>query len=154
KALNIANSLANPLTLANGFNAPPNVLTNTFAVDPNLRLGYAQNWQVTLQRDLPFSLVMTATYLGVKGTHAQETILPNTYPVGGSPLCASCPSGFAYLLSGGNSTRNAGTLMLRRRLHNGFTATLNYTYSKSIDDAAIGGQNQPGSTLVAQNWLD
>jgi hypothetical protein len=97
---------------------------------------------------------MTAMYLGAKGTHAQQTILPNTYPVGGTPSCSGCPSGFAYLLSGGNSTRNAGSLMLRRRLHNGFTATLNYTYSKSIDDAAIGAQGQAGSTLVAQNWLD
>jgi hypothetical protein len=154
KTLSIANSLANPLTLANGFNAPPNVLTNTFAVDPNLKLGYVQNWQVTLQRDLPGSLVMTAIYLGVKGTHALQQILPNTYPVGAPPPCVGCPSGFAYMLSGGNSTRNQANLILRRRLHNGFTASINYTYSKSIDDASLGGLNQGGGTLVAQNWLN
>jgi hypothetical protein len=154
KSLNIANSLANPLTLASGFNVPPNTLTNTFAVDPNLRVGYAQNWQITLQRDLPGSLVMTAMYLGAKGTHAQQTILPNTYPVGGAPSCLGCPSGFAYLVSGGNSTRQAGSLMLRRRLHNGFTATVNYTYAKAIDDAALGAQGQAGSTLTAQNWMN
>jgi hypothetical protein len=57
-------------------------------------------------------------------------------------------------------------LQLRRRLRNGFTATLLYTYSKSIDDdATLGGQghvtaseqNQnatPASTAIAQNWLD
>ena len=153
-SLAIANSASNPLTLANGFNAPPNVLTNTFAVDPNLRLGYSQNWQVTLQRDLPGALVMTANYLGIKGTHAMQSFLPNTYPLGASNPCPSCPSGFAYLVSGGNSTRQSGAVMIRRRLHNGFTASVNYTFSKSIDDAAIGGQNQAGGTLIAQNWLN
>jgi hypothetical protein len=43
--------------------------------------------------------------------------------------------------------------MLRRRLHNGFTSQLQYTYSKSIDDAALAGQGA-GLGLVAQNWLD
>jgi hypothetical protein len=154
KSLAIQNSLANPLTLANGFNAPPNQLTNTFAVDPNLHIGYVQSWQVSVQRDLPGSLVMTANYLGIKGTHAMQQILPNTYPLGAANPCPSCPTGFAYLLSGGNSIRNAGTVMIRRRLHNGFTGSVNYTYSKSIDDAALGGQGQAGSTLIAQNWLD
>jgi hypothetical protein len=154
KTLSLANSLANPLTMANGFNAPPNVLTNTWGVDPNFKLGYSQNWQVTMQRDLPGSLVMTAMYLGVKGTHAMQTILPNTYPLGGEPACSSCPSGFNYLISGGNSTRQAGTLILRRRLHNGFTSTVTYTYSKSIDNGAVGSQGGAGASFVAQNWLD
>ncbi len=46
-----------------------------------------------------------------------------------------------------------GRFQLRRRLHNGFTSTLQYVYSKSIDDAALGGQGQ-GGNLIAQNWLD
>jgi hypothetical protein len=57
-------------------------------------------------------------------------------------------------VSGGNSTRQAGQVMIRRRLHNGITGSVNYTYSKSIDDAALGGQGQAGGTLIAQNWLD
>jgi hypothetical protein len=154
KSLSIQNSASNPLTLASGFNAPPNQVTNTFAVDPNLKLGYAQNWQISVQRDLPGSLVMTANYLGVKGTHALQSILPNTFPTGGFNPCPSCPSGYAYLVSGGNSTRQSGQVMIRRRLHNGFTGSINYTFSKSIDDAAIGGQGQAGGTLIAQNWLD
>jgi len=154
KSLSIPNSYANPLTLANGFNAPPNTLTNTFGVDPNLKLGYSQNWQLTIQRDLPGSLVMTANYLGIKGTHSMQSFLPNTYPLGAADPCPSCPSGFAYLVSGGNSTRQSGSIMIRRRLHNGFTGSVNYTYSKAIDDAALGGQNMAGATLIAQNWLN
>jgi hypothetical protein len=58
-----------------------------------------------------------------------------------------------YLTSNGNSTWNAGQIQLRRRLQNGFTATLQYTFSKAIDDSALGGRNQ-GGYLIAQNWLD
>ena len=79
--------------------------------------------------------------------------LPNTYPIGATNPCPTCPSGFTYLTSNGNSTREAGSIQLRRRLRSGFTASLQYTYSKSIDDSALGGRNQ-GTYLTAQNWLD
>jgi trimeric autotransporter adhesin len=153
KSLSVQNSLSDPLTLANGFNVSPNITTNTFGIDPRFRVGYAQNWQISVQRDLPAALVMTATYLGVKGTRAVQEFLPNTYPKGAANPCPSCPAGFYYMTSNGNSTREAGQIQLRRRLHNGFTSTLQYVYSKSIDDAALGGRGQ-GSAVIAQNWLD
>jgi len=96
---------------------------------------------------------VNANYLGNKGTRGQQEFFPNTYPNGAANPCPSCPSGYVYYASNGNSTREAGTFQLRRRLHNGVTASVQYTYSKSIDDAALGGRGQ-GSSLVAQNWLD
>jgi trimeric autotransporter adhesin len=142
KSLSVQNTLANPLTLSNGFNASPNTTVNTFSIDPDFRVGYAQTWQASVQRDLPAAMILTMTYLGIKGTRAQQEFLPNTYPLGGDNPCPACPSGYTYLTSNGNSTREAGQLQLRRRLHNGITATLQYTYSKSIDDAALGGKGQ------------
>jgi hypothetical protein len=153
KSFSVENSSADPLTLANGFNASPNITANTFAVDPNFRVGYAQNWRLSVQKDLPGGLVATATYLGIKGTRAQQQFLPNTYPAGAVNPCVTCLPGYYYLASNGSSTREAGTFQLRRRLHNGFTAGAAYTFSKSIDDASLGGRGQ-GSTVVAQNWLD
>jgi len=152
-SLTVANTAATPLTLARGFVAPPNTFTNTFGIDPNFRIGYAQSWNLVIQRDLPGSLVMTATYLGIKGTRQIQQFYPNTYPVGATVPCAACLSGYVYETSNGNSTRESGQLQLRRRLHSGFTASLDYTYSKSIDDASLGGRGQ-GSAVVAQNWLD
>jgi trimeric autotransporter adhesin len=153
KTLSVQNSPQNPLTLANPFQAPPNVVTNTFAVDPNFLDGYAQNWYATLQRDLPGSLVMIATYTGVKGTRAQQAFYPNSYAPGTANPCPACPSGYTFLTSNGNSTRESGQFQLRRRLHNGITAQAQYTFSKSIDDAALGGRSTGGS-VIAQNWLD
>ncbi len=152
-SLSVQNTLANPLTLASGFNIPPGIVSTTFGVDPNFRIGYLQTWQVSAQRDLPGSLVVTATYNGSKGTRGAQEFLPNTYPNGVVNPCLSCQSGYTYLTSNGNSTREAASLQVRRRLHNGILASSTYTYSKSIDDAALGGRGT-GGNLIAQNWLD
>ena len=88
--LSVETSSADPLTLANGFTSAPGTARNTFAVDPDFRVGYAHNWQVLAQRDLPASLTMTATYLGAAGSHLMQAILPNTFPTG-----AAAPSGLA-----------------------------------------------------------
>ena len=162
------NSAACPLTLANGFHSCSSANADNYAVDPNFRVGYLQTWNLAVQRDLPFALQMTATYLGFKGTRGVQEFLPNTYPIGAVSPCPACPQDFEYRTSGGNSTRESGQLQLRRRLRGGFTASMLYTYSKSIDDdAALGGQghvtagaqNQgsgesAGSTAIAQNWLN
>ncbi|WP_321471217.1 carboxypeptidase regulatory-like domain-containing protein [uncultured Paludibaculum sp.] len=171
----VQRSAADPITLADGFRSAAAGSSNTIAIDPNFRPGYAQNWQVSLQSDLPGALQMTATYAGIKGTHAMQALLPNTFPVGAANPCPSCPSGFAYLLSSGNSSRESAQVQLRRRLRSGFTATLQYVFSKSIDNAAAlgggsssqGGANQNsggaqqaaplaglGGLAIAQNWLD
>lgn len=168
KSLNVQNSAACPLTLENGFQSCAAVTSDQFAVDPNFRIGYSQTWDLSLQRDLPFAMQITATYTGIKGTHGTQSILPNSYPVGGVEPCPDCPSGFVYESSGVNSTRQEGDLQLRRRLMNGFAASVSYAYSKSIDDDAYMGGNghvsssapgqvaaapAMGSGAIAQNWL-
>jgi len=153
KSLSVQNSPANPLTLANGFVSVAGTTPNTFAVDPNFRVGYAQTWQLSVQRDLPAALQMTAMYMGTKGTRLPQEFLPNTFPT-----AALNPSGYVYLTSNGNSIRNAGNIQLRRRLRNGFTATTSYTYASAFDNAPLmaGGvvTASQGGTSIAQNWLD
>jgi hypothetical protein len=153
-SLNVQNSTACPLTLANGFVPCSTITPDSFAIDPNFRVGYVQTWQLIVQRDLPGSFVVTVTYLGNKGTRGPQEFLPNTYPVGATNPCPSCPAGFAFLTSNGNSTREAGSVQLRRRLHNGLTATATYTFSKSIDDDAGMGGGLSGTLPTAQNWLN
>lgn len=142
-----------PLTLSQGFNACPSLTADSFAVDPNFRVGYVQIWQLSAQRDLPGSLQALLTYQGTKGTHGVQEFMPNTYPAGGTNPCPSCPSGYVYRTSNGNSTREAGIATLRRRLRSGFTANVTYTYSKSIDDDySFGGQGATMSGQIAQDW--
>jgi hypothetical protein len=150
KSSTVQNSTACPLTLANGFNPCSQSTAQVFGVDPNYRVGYAQTWNLRVQRDLPGSLQMVATYTGIKGTHGAQWFLPNTNPAGATNLCPTCPVGFEYATSHGNSTRQAAQVQLRRRLHSGFTATALYTYSKSIDDvSALGGQGAASQSATS-----
>jgi hypothetical protein len=178
-SLNVSNGPRCALTLADGFRNCSGTTSNTFAMDPNFRVGYAQVWRLSAQEDLPRSIVMTASYLGTKGTHGPQELLPNTYAPGVTVFCETCPRGFTYRTSNGNSIRHAFDLQLRRRLRGGLTATLNYEYAKSIDnDSSLGGAgyatastssgsgtsgsssilttaaSAPPAVMVAQNWLD
>ena len=161
----IANNTTCAQTLRSGPQACSLNTADTFAIDPNFRVGYAQVWQVAVQRDLPGALQLTATYLGVHGSNGVQQFLPNTYPLGAANPCPACPIGFAYRTSTGFSTREAGTVQLRRRLRSGFSASAAYTYSKSIDDDSVlggqgpvtGGTSSPAPALTvttAQDWLD
>jgi hypothetical protein len=152
-ALSVANTPADPLTLANGFYAPSNTTTANFAVDPYIKPGSVQAWSLALQLDLPFALQMAAAYTGLKGTHQLQAFAPNTYPAGAVNPCPSCPSGFAYYTSGANSEREAGLLQLRRRAARGLYAMAQYIYANAIDDAVALGGGSLGNSL-AQNWLN
>ena len=145
-------SPATPITLANGFPRGSSQGLTTFAVDPNFRIGDAQNWQLIMQRDLPASLTIVATYLGSYGRNLLQESVPNTYPAGADNPCPGCPSGFVYLTSTGSSVRHAGQFQVRRRLRNGLTATAQYTFAKATDDAgAFSGVALTG-TAIAQDW--
>ena len=159
---------ANNTTCAQSIRTGPTACSantsDTFGIDPNFRVGYAQTWQVSAQRDLPDALQLLVTYLGIKGSNGVQQFLPNTFPIGASSPCPQCPIGFSYETSGGSSTREAGSVQLRRRLRSGLTASVLYTYSKSIDDdSTLGGQgplaagtasSTSPATTTAQNWLD
>jgi hypothetical protein len=146
--LNIATSAAAPLTLANGFFIPANnPITNTYAIDPNYRTGYAQNWQLAIQSDLGRNLVGTITYNGVKGTRLDQLIAPNSVPSGAKS--SPYPSGYLYEMSNGDSIYHGVSFQLQRRFRNGISANAIYTFSKSIDNVGTpGAVGTPGQDFM------
>jgi trimeric autotransporter adhesin len=126
-------------------------VTNTYAVDPNYKVGYAQTWNVTLQSDLKFGLFGTIGYLGTKGTRLDQQSMPNSVPPGATE--SIYPHGYTYETSNGNSIYHAAQFQLNRRMRSGLMVNTSYQFSKSIDDAGTGGRGQ-GNAPVAQNWLD
>jgi hypothetical protein len=151
-ALSLESSAANPLTLADGFGGT--AALNTFAVDPDFRVSYAHNWQVSAQRDLPASLTILATYLGSAGRNLIQQFLPNTNAPGAANPCPGCPAGFVYLTSSGSSIRHGGQIELRRRLRNGFTSTVRYTLAKATDNASSFTGAALAGSAFAQDWRD
>ena len=149
---NIANSMAQQGQFATSFNVATsslplslpmarvfsyiegqNPLTETYAIDPNYRIGYAQMWQLAVQQDLGHSLVGTLTYNGTKGTHLDQKLLPNTAASGGTPN--GNPSGYTYEESNGNSIYHGVSAQLQRRSRSGLLASVIYTHSRAIDNA-------------------
>ncbi|MDQ6701249.1 MAG: TonB-dependent receptor, partial [Acidobacteriota bacterium] len=153
----LTTSLARPLTIENGFAAVPSEsITNSYAIDRNYRVGYAQTWNFSIQEPLPHSLVLELGYLGTKGTRLDIQRLPNR-AAPGSPLTAEQrrqignATGFTFDTSEGNSIYHAAQVRLNKRFSRGLSANAFYVYSKSIDNAStLGG----GAAVVAQNDRD
>jgi hypothetical protein len=155
----LSTSTANPLTLQSGFPTQPSTtITNTYAIDPNYKLSYAQTWSFAIQQSLPHSLLLELEYIGTKGTGLDVQYQPNR-ALPGSPLTAQQrlqignATGFTYEASEGNSIFHAGQVRLTRRFTRGMSAVALYTLSKSIDDAFGGGLVQNPLDLSAERAL-
>ena len=141
-------SPAQPLTLQDGFpSVGPNVLTNTYAVDPNYRTPYAQTWNFLLQDEIAHSWILDLGYIGTKGTALDLLLGPN--PAGSGNTMNALE--YTYETAGASSNYNALQVSVRRQFHRGMSLWGRYTYSKALDDAgSVGGS----SSIVAQNYLD
>jgi hypothetical protein len=155
--LSVTNSIANPLTIENGFTAvAAQDIKNTYAIARDYRVGYAQTWNFLIQTNLPKALVLEVGYLGTKGTRLDIERSPNR-AAPGSPLTAEerrqigNAVGFTYESSDGNSIYHGGHVRLTRRFRRGLSANLTYTLAKSIDNSSTFGG--AGNT-VAQNDKD
>ena len=143
------------LTLANGFaQTPAQNITNTFAVDRSYRIGYAQTWSLSVQRDLFRSYVLEVGYLATKGTRLDMQRAPNRANPG-SQLDAEARRrignavGFTLDTAEANSILHSAQLRLTRRFTRGLSGSALYTWGKSIDNASsIGGG---GGGTVAQD---
>ena len=122
--------------------------TNSYAVDPNYRLGSVQIWNLDLQRDLTRTIQLGIGYTGTKGSNLDILRAPNRGPDG---LLIAGVAPFIWESSEGESIMHSLTLRLRKRLTKGIALGGSYTLSRSIDDASsIAGA---GGT-VAQNDRD
>ena len=155
----LTTSAANVLTLQNGLATAPTNATvlNTYAVQKNYKVGYAQSWSVSVQQNLSRSFFFELNYLGTKGTDLDTETVPNRAALGSSPLTSqdSLPIAnaqqFIYDSSWGNSIYHAGQVRLMRRFARNMSFNILYTFSKSIDDSStFGGVGN----VVAQNAFD
>ncbi len=146
-----------PLTFQNGFSSSgpsgSSFISNTEAVDPNYRNGYAQIWNLGTETTLSASWILDLTYTGTKGTDLDVLRAPNRAPLGtlSDQIQANRvdpnATGFTFDQSGANSIYNALQVRVVHRFTHGVLIQGIYTYGKSLDDASsIGG----GAATVEQ----
>src|SRR5262249_52815140 len=117
---------------------------------------YAQNWNLTVEREIGGSTAIEIAYVGAKGTHLSRVYDLNQ-PYRTAAFAPNFPRPFAavgtinYYGFYANSIYNAGTVALRRRFTHGFFYRVNYTYSKSIDEASQTAATADGDIGPPQN---
>ena len=143
-----ATSAANgPITLENPPITPKGI--SPFAVDPNFHDAYAQDWNLTIQRELTNTLGLQVAYVGSKSTHLQEELNENQPAVAAgvfSPVTAAPFPNFGEIeevTSNGNSNYNALWVTLNKQVSHGFQFLAAYTYSKSLDYSSLDFVNPP-----------
>jgi hypothetical protein len=170
-------SLANPFAHGNPF-------TSTFAepmtlltLDPGLRLPYAQDWNVDLERSFAADWLLEVGYIGTKGTKLPRFIEGNpSIPLPGQSwadqqqnidaqrfYCMPTPQGRCIYSSVGliagsaNSSYHALESSLRKRFSHGLSFLASYTFAKAIDNVSslniTGSASQPtaGENDLAQD---
>ncbi len=144
-----------PLFLENPFplNTPNLIPSSAFEFQRNLRTGYLQEWNVTVQRQLGASSVAELSYVGSKGTKliANRDVnpaSPNTQEVNLRPVPQF--SDIDALESRANSDYNAMQAKFQQHLRHGLSGLASYTWAKSIDDAS-GYFSSDGDTNFPQN---
>jgi len=156
---NATNPLA--LTLANPFPVAPSLSGSLATVTLGVAeihppLSYLQSWNLTIEREIGVSSALKISYVGSKGTHSgMQNSLNQPYN-----RSAALPGGILpypgwgsmnYFSLEGNSLYNGATVTWQRRFVRGFFYTLNYTYSKSIDEISQSTAYPAGGVLGLQN---
>jgi hypothetical protein len=148
-------SVDNPgASLANTTTAPPSAFTTD---NPKLREPEAWNWNVAVERQMPFDSLLSVSYVGHRGLHAWEQYNINQPRAGalqanpGVNVNYLVPyKGFSSILeeeSVVNSMYNALQIYWNRRFKSGWSFGVGYTFSKSMD----GGSNS-GNDIVPDTY--
>ncbi len=146
----------------------PYVGANIRLWDPNVRPAEVQQWNLTLEYQLPANNVLTVGYVGQRGTHlvvplayAQRRlvngkVLPSPY-LAGNPDLVSKITQISGTESNGNQKYNSLQAGLRRRFQSGLEYSVAYTWSNALSDAIgyYGDGGQSGSqSAYFQNIYD
>jgi hypothetical protein len=113
---------------------------------------YVEQWDLSVQRELPANFVGTISYLGSHGVHLLETNVVNlTDPSTGVAQYPAFAPAIGWRGSIGMSSYNGLSVALRRPFSNGLLVTANYAYTHEIDNGSNGSGD--GDEISPQNPL-
>ena len=118
------------------------------------------NWNLSLEHQLPHSFLIRGAYVGSHSSHLTETLNLNPSPVGGGNRRLNAIAGAPLFsdiqqdLQDINSSYHSLQLSAERRLSGGLTILGSYTWSKSIDDLPPGAGVLGFDTYSARPWDD
>jgi hypothetical protein len=121
--------------------------TDVFTVDQRLRTPYVQNYNLNVEQQLTSRTALSVAYVGSSGRKLfRFTDLNQGNPATGIRPLTALGLPYYYVLdfqSAALSNYNSLQTSLKLRDVHGFTSTVNYTYSHSIDTASDGQDYAP-----------
>jgi len=137
-------------------------VTNSNGYELRPTLGYIQSFNLTVEREIFDGTAVEVAYVGSRGFHLGRQYDINQPLRSMERYMANQPflrpvtglNAINYFGFGSNSFYNAGQISLRRRSNRGWFYRLNYSYSKSVDDASQLTGNSTGGFSGAQNARD
>src|SRR5687768_8738653 len=126
-----------PLNLALADNPSGSVI----GVDPDYQPGYAEQFNLTVEQELPSALLLKFSYVGNIGKHLDTTYnlnqaVPGTGPVNNRRPFFAVRPGLAdvnWAVSDGTASYHALQFSAQKRLTHGLNGLLSYTWGHSID---------------------
>ena len=126
--------------VTSGSGLQPN--TPAFAVDPNAKTPYTEQWHAAIEQQIPFSTVLKFAYVGTKGTHLDNFRDINAGQLGlngATTVSAVRPypsfAQISELETRQISSYNALQVTAERRAH-GLSFLASYTYSHALDEGS------------------
>ncbi len=121
-----------------GFAAKSCSTPNVVTVPVNLRSTYAQQWNLSIQRQLAAGLTLDVAYVGNRANRTQQTILRNDPAPGAGTIQTRRPypqwGGINDGEWGGNQHYHALQVKLQSREWHGASFLTSYAYAKCIDN--------------------
>jgi hypothetical protein len=124
------------------------------SIDPFFNTGYMQQWNINVQQELWRSFVLTAGYIGSKGTGLMvgQNINPAVFVPGqstpGNVNARRIHPGFEQIQntqSTANSTYHSFQVSVNRRFSSGVSVLASYVWAKSLDLASNDGNSGVGN---------
>ena len=112
------------------------------AVDQHRQNLQVNQWTLSIQQQVAQDTIVTATYVGSKGTHLfnNSLLLNGVNPATGKRPYASLTSAtIGWTTWPDNSSYNALQIGLKRNMYRGLLASANYQYSHTLSDGSNGG---------------
>ncbi len=137
---------------------PPDAYFTSSTLSPNAEQRdrkdtYTEQWDLSVQRELPANFVGTISYVGSHGVHLLETNVVNLYlaPDYTTLQYPNFSPAIGWRGSIGASSYNGLLVSMRRTFSNGLLVAANYAYTHEIDNGSNGSGD--GDEISPQNPL-
>ena len=138
------------ISLANPFSVTPAVSANPtlYAVNRQIRNPYSQQWNLTIERQLPAEIGLRLSYIGNKVSRSSYVSYNVNQPVkqGAGELQANRPfqpwADIYAMMQTGNAITNQLQAQVTRRFSSGFFFDSSFTWNRSLDNVPQTGTPQ------------